>query len=93
MGAWGEFNRTPKQEEIMTLVLTAAHAGEHLSLAELKEKLSYGAEVTKQAVQCSIRFLVKWNMVEKEYRSGKLFIKPTLLAYKHFRKDETNIEA
>lgn len=80
---------TPKQHEIMDLVLRAADAGELLDIAELKERLSYGPDVTKQALQCSIRFLEKHGMLARDYerRRGarRMVLQPTGLAYSTFR--------
>lgn len=82
----GSFAGTPKQLEIMDIVLKTADQGRYVEFHELRSRLSYGAEVTKQAIQCSIRFLEKHGYLSREYdKSRKLYLKPTLLSYQILR--------
>lgn len=73
---------TPKQLEIMKLVMSAADAGSFITMEKLREDLSYGATCSKQAVLCSLRILEKAGLLAKEYRGAKpMILKPTPLAY------------
>lgn len=79
------FRKTPKQHELMEAVLSAADRGEFLTIIGLKDAVSYGPEVTYQAILCSVGFLKKAGMIVLE-RSGRFkIIKPTAEAYANFR--------
>lgn len=84
-----EITQTDKQAEIMGLVLKAADGGEILDIDQLKERLSYGAGCTKQAIQCSIRFLEGHGMLvrgyEKRRRCRRMILRPTAEGYAFFR--------
>ena len=81
-----EFRQTDKQTEIMGLVLAAADAGDAIEFRALKAGLSYGSEISNQALQCSVRFLERHGMVARSYRAARrCFVAPTLLAYQTFR--------
>lgn len=56
-----------KQKEIMSLVLKAAGEGKYLRREELQSQLSYGADVSHQAVECSIRYLVEREFLVRHY--------------------------
>jgi hypothetical protein len=82
------FAGTDKQNEIMGKVLAAADAGTDIEFWELKNALSYGSDVTKQALQCSIRYLARHGLVARKYgHRRKLFLAPTMLAYQVFRSN------
>lgn len=80
-----EFGRTEKQQEIMSLILDASERGVALTLASLRVMLSYGPDVSKQAVLCSLRILMEHGFLEKVYHGKKLIIIPTAAAYREFR--------
>lgn len=80
------FQDTPKQREIMQIVLSAADAGGFIGLRELHAALSYGAMVSNQAVQCSMRFLIKNGLVTRYSEKGRTYYKPTPYAYRRYRK-------
>jgi Fe2+ or Zn2+ uptake regulation protein len=83
-----EFRHTEKQTEIMTIVLNSASAGAFCTLQELRDKLSYGKDVSKQAVLCSLKFLAKHGMLERRHRGPKsMELIPTQQGYKVFRVD------
>jgi hypothetical protein len=85
MPGQGEFAQNDKQTEIMKLVMdTARDTGDFIELHELKGKLSYGPDVSKQAILCSLKFLEKHGLIAREHRKRKLYIKPTLEAFKVF---------
>jgi hypothetical protein len=78
------FLQTPKQVEILKLALEAFDAGEPISRADLKRKLSYGPSVTRAAVRCSVKFLVKHGLIELVPGVGtdpNLYLHPTGAAY------------
>lgn len=82
------FTGTDKQHEIMGLVFAAADGGRDIEFWELKDSLSYGAGITKQALQFSIRYLEQHGMVARKYGPRrKLFIAPTLLSYQMLRSN------
>ena len=91
-----EMTQTEKQHEIMTLVLKSTDAGSFLDIGELQAALSYGSEVTKQALQCSIRFLEGHRMLVRGYevRRGRrrMILKPTPAAYVAFRNSHSGSE-
>ncbi|KAA5604421.1 hypothetical protein F1188_16310 [Roseospira marina] len=80
---------TPKQREIMKCVLEATDAGEVLTIRGLKEKMSYGPDVTLQAIQSSIRYLEQHGVLvrsyEKIFSRRQVIVKPTLSGYRIFR--------
>jgi hypothetical protein len=80
---------TPKQQEIMRHVLSAADAGSFLTIRQLKERLSYGPGVSLQALQSSVRFLEKHGMIVREYQlldsRKQVVLKPSALSYSVFR--------
>lgn len=82
-----EIRMTAKQKEIMFHILAAADRGYAISMPQLRAELSYGADVTKQAVLCSLRQLEGAGMIVKEYGRGNkpMKIKPTALAYAVFK--------
>lgn len=80
------FAATPKQQEIVTLVLQAADRGEDAEFHELRAALSYGPDVSPQALQFSIRYLEQHGFLSRKYgEKRKCLISPTLLAYQVFR--------
>ncbi|MCP1540072.1 hypothetical protein [Methylorubrum extorquens] len=80
------FAGTDKQHEIMGLVLAAADAGSDIAFHDLKASLSYGPAVTPQALQFSIRYLEQHGFLSRKYgEKRKLYIAPTLKAYREFR--------
>jgi hypothetical protein len=82
------FAGTEKQHEIMNLVFAAADGGRDIEFHELKGLLSYGSDVTKQALQFSIRYLEQHGMVARKYgHRRKLFLAPTMLAYQVLRSN------
>ena len=86
MPGQGEFAQSDKQEEILRLVLdTAEQTGDFIELHELKGKLSYGPDVSKQAILCSLKFLEGHGLIAREHRKRKLYIKPTLETYRRMR--------
>lgn len=82
-----EMKMTRQQREIMALILGAADKGYAISMPQLRADLSYGGEVTKQAVLSSLRYLEARGMLTKEYGRGNkpMTMKPTALAYVTFR--------
>ena len=82
----GLFAGTPKQREILNVILKAADEGTFLTARQLKERLSYGAQVGHTAIYCSLNFLEKHGMITKErgYR-GAIVLKPTLKTYQVMR--------
>jgi hypothetical protein len=88
-----DMTQTDKQIEIMKLVLRAADSGFFLDIGELQVTLSYGKDVTKQALQCSIRFLERHRMLARDYevRRGRrrMILKPTPSAYLTYRGSAT----
>ncbi|CAO3459737.1 hypothetical protein [Azospirillum argentinense] len=87
-----DFLHTDKQAEILRHVLAAADAGAFLDIHALKKRLSYGAAVTVQAVDCSLRFLERHGMLERFHAPvagrgayKRVHVKPTPRAYTVFR--------
>jgi hypothetical protein len=84
-----EMIQTDKQHEIMTLVLKSAEEGAFLDIDGLKDRLSYGSSVTKQALQCSIRFLEGHGVLVRDYetRRGRrrMVLRPTPAGYTAYR--------
>lgn len=77
---------TNKQIEIVRKILEAADAGEDLAFEKLWKSLSY-YPVTKQAVHQSLRRLTRAGYIETFYGKNRMMtFRPTLTAYKHFRK-------
>lgn len=94
MSAHGEFAQTEKQTEIIRLVLAAADAGEVMTYPLLQARLSYGAGVSPQSIQCSIRFLEKHGLVlrQKSLGDGRTtIIKPTSRTYRMFRPTPVSV--
>tara|TARA_B100002049_G_scaffold229299_1_gene204885 strand:+ start:4886 stop:5209 length:324 start_codon:yes stop_codon:yes gene_type:complete len=54
---------TAKQIEILNIVSRGDGAGQWLDMGQIHERLSY--ECKRQALQCSIRFLVKKGLLTK----------------------------
>lgn len=80
-----EFVNTAKQQEIMRLVLGAADNGYFIGLTEIHDRVSYGKSVGSPAIQCSMRFLIKHDLVER-IRIGRFsHFKPTSRAYRRYR--------
>lgn len=93
MAAHGEFAHTEKQSEYMRHILEAADAGAFLTFRELHEKLSFGKSITLGAVKISVRHLVRWGLIEKEYgRNHTAVLKPTEKAYGLFRRSPMDLE-
>lgn len=82
------FAGTDKQHEIMNLVFAAADGGRDIGFHELKGCLSYGAGITDQALQYSLRYLDWHGLIARKYGARrKLTIAPTLLAYQMLRSN------
>ena len=80
------FAGTDKQREIMSLVFAAADGGRDIEFWELKGALSYGPDVSKQAIQFSLRYLEQHGLIARKYGVGrKLFIAPTMRAFQMLR--------
>lgn len=90
MAAHFEFAQTEKQTEIMKLILGAVDHGSYITLASLREQLSYTP--TKQAVLCSLNFLEGHGFLTKKYHGNRTMeIVPTALAYSTFRSLPTEL--
>lgn len=80
---------TGKQWAIMLAVFKGADDGGFLTIDQLMVKLPH--KPTKQAIQCSIRFLEKHQLLERFYdrRDGqrRMIIRPTVYAFKVLRED------
>jgi len=87
------FDPTDKQAEILRTVFRFMDAGQIPSVNELKAALSYGPDVSKAAITCSLRYLQTHGAIELVYgekhgpmRPGmKAYVKPTPAAYRRFR--------
>lgn len=83
------FQASRKQREILRLVVEATSKGEEITMAQLKEQLSYGKKVSRQAVQCSVKFLEKHGYLAKRCRGPQsTLLMPTELAMARFRKPD-----
>lgn len=75
---------TKRQDEIMKLVMGASLTGKWLDIDQLLSKL--GVSITKQALQCSIRFLEAKGLVARSYETRRerrrMVIAPTSVAYR-----------
>ena len=58
---------TDKQAEIMRLAVKGSTSGDFISLKELHYRLSYGHEVSEQAIQASIRYMEQKGLVTRKY--------------------------
>lgn len=71
---------TKKQTAIIKLILTSYSRGEDLDIDQLKTAL--GNNTTKQALQCSIRFLEKKDIILRTYECRRfrlrLVLQPTV---------------
>lgn len=79
------FQKTAKQREFMDHVFAAVARGGFISLQEMHAALSYGPSVSNQAVQCTARFLESHGVLVRSREKGRVYYKPTLLAYQLFR--------
>lgn len=79
------FQDSPKQREIMRLILEAADRGAFITLRDLHASLTYGPEVSVQAIQCSARFLERHGMLERARQGRERIYKPTMKAYTRYR--------
>lgn len=84
------FYLTAKQQEILDAVMTLTGRGEFPDMDELLGAVSY--ECSKQAMQCSVRYLEQHGMLERrdpELRRGRRrrVIAPTRLCYQLMRPD------
>ena len=74
MSSW-----TRRQRDIMSLIVKGYSAGALLDIDELMDLLANG--VSKQATQCSIRFLEKRGVVKRTYHirrnKRRMVIEPT----------------
>jgi hypothetical protein len=82
------FTLTEKQKQITNLVITGNPDGSFCDLDEIRERLSYTP--SKEALQFSIRYLVRKGVIEKrplESRRGqkRRVIAPSPLAYRLLR--------
>lgn len=80
------YKDTPKQREIMNLVLDAVAKGAFISQSELKASLSYGADVSNAAINCSMKILAKHGMIERVMEGTRARYRPTRLAYLKYRR-------
>ena len=82
------FRQTDKQTELMGHILARNPDGSWLDTDQLMEKISYGP-ISKQALLCSLEFLVEHEMIEKAWEIRRLrrrmVLKPTAAAYVAFR--------
>lgn len=87
------FQQSRKQREIMRLLIDATAKGEELTMSQLKERLSYGKDVSRQAVQCSIRYLEGHGMLVKKNRGRtSTLLMPTAAAMARYRKPDFSSE-
>jgi hypothetical protein len=75
---------TRKQRAILECVLKAADAGNFYNIRELHATLPY--ENHYGSFRCSIKFLEKHRLIEKEPAGRSSLIKPTSLAYVWLRR-------
>lgn len=80
-----EFRNTLKQRELIDLVLKGADAGAFIGLKDLYQTVSYAGEVSKQAIQGSMKNLVAHGYVERFTVGKRTFFKPTMRSYSRFR--------
>lgn len=84
-----DFAQTAKQIEIMDHVFSAVTDG-FIDLQQLRDRLSYGREVSKQALQCSIRVLEGHGLLTREYevrqKRRRMVLRPTMKAYDELRR-------
>jgi hypothetical protein len=84
-----KFLNTPKQREIMKILVEAAARGEIMNLILLKSRLSYGDKVSDSALGCSLKFLAKHNFLTKKLHGAKpMEIMPTQLGFRRFKINE-----
>lgn len=76
---------TPAQREIMEIVFKAHDAGEELSFNDLRDRLSDGRTLTRQAITCRLGFLTKAGLIIRKRKGWDTVIQPTLLAYQLLR--------
>lgn len=82
-----EFARTPKQTEIMTMIVEAAARGQVITKKEIYSRLSY--RCTEQALGCSLKFLKKHDMITVRNRGFRgLEISPTVTGMSTFKPKE-----
>lgn len=77
-----DFRCSEKQTEIMRCIVEAEKAGNPLSPTKLKATLSYGAGVSIQAIQSSIRYLEKHGLLRREFHRGGTRLRSTSYAAK-----------
>ena len=81
-----KFLNTPKQREIMKILVEASSRGENMTFALLKSRLSYGAKLSDAALYCSLKFLEQHNFLAKTNHGSKpMEIMPTKLGFRRFR--------
>ena len=78
---------TEKQLKIMDAIFKGNDEGGFLDLEQLRDRLDYAPK--KQALQCSLKFLERHGLVERELvtRRNRLrrLVKPTPLAFQTLR--------
>lgn len=74
-----------KQLEIMEKIIDAHDRGSEISMLKLKEKLSYGPAVSRQAVVCSLKILEGHGLLVRTIRGKFLYVSPTDKAISMFR--------
>jgi hypothetical protein len=78
---------TPKQLQILKLVVGATHSGEWLDIDQLMEAIakSGGVIASKQSLQCSIRFLERRGYIRRDYETRRerkrVLIIPNMCAF------------
>lgn len=93
MTALDDFDPTDKQSEILRLVFSEYDAGRTPSFEEIKQGLSYGPGISKQAMSCSLKILERWGAVELVYGDShgaykpglRCYVRPTPVSYRRFR--------
>lgn len=72
-----------KYAEIAKIIMTAADAGEYLTIKEIHEKLSY--ECAYGSLRKNLDALEAKKMILRERAGMSVLIKPMLLLYQWFR--------
>lgn len=78
-----KYRRTPKQREIVGMILAAAGDGEFLCVKEIHERVSY--KCSYGAIRMSLRHLVRDGFLVRKADGVKTLLVPTDLAYSWFR--------
>lgn len=85
---------TQKQWAIMNTVFKGADDGGFLTIDELRDRLTH--KPSKQAIQCSIRFLEGHGFLERDYdtraKRRRMVIKPTIYAFRVLRPEPVSSE-